>query len=38
MRKNQDKKKVALNQALDALIEQAGHSPEVILGDGGVLA
>ena len=38
MRKNQDKKKEALNQALDALIEQTGHSPEVILGDGGVLA
>ena len=32
MRKNQDKKKEALNQALDALIEQTGHSPEVILG------
>ncbi len=27
-----------MNQALDALIEQTGHSPEVILGDGGVLA
>ncbi len=38
MKKNQDKKKEALNQALDALIEQTGHSPEVILGDGGVLA
>jgi putative transposase len=38
MRKNQDKKKEALNQALDALIEQTGHSPEVILGEGGVLA
>jgi len=38
MRKNQDQKKEALNQALDALIEQTGHSPEVILGDGGVLA
>jgi transposase-like protein len=38
MKKNQDKKKEALNQALDALIEQTGHSPEVILGDSGVLA
>ena len=38
MRKNQDKKQEALNQALDALIEQTGHSPEVIWGDGGVLA
>jgi hypothetical protein len=27
-----------LNQALDALIEQTGHSPEVILGGGGGLA
>lgn len=38
MRKKADKKQEALNQALDALIEQTGHSPEVILGDGGVLA
>ena len=38
MKKKQDKKQEALNQALDALIEETGHSPEVILGDGGVLA
>ena len=38
MKKARDKKQEALNQALDALIEQTGHSPEVILGDQGVLA
>jgi transposase-like protein len=38
MRKKQTKQQSALNQALDALIEQTGHSPEVIMGDGGVLA
>lgn len=38
MRRTQDKKQEALNQALDALIEQTGHSPEAILGEGGVLA
>jgi putative transposase len=38
MRKKATKEQEALNQALDALIEQTGHSPEVIMGDGGVLA
>jgi transposase-like protein len=38
MKKNTDKGQEALNQALDALIAETGHSPEVILGDGGVLA
>lgn len=38
MKRSKDKGQEALNQALDALIEQTGHSPEVILGEGGVLA
>ena len=38
MKRRTDPKQAALNEALDALIEQTGHSPEAILGEGGVLA